>query len=297
MVALAGVSVLAACSTQPTDSNAPAPLSPGESRMVTYCNGETAKITAPPSSGAPSPAVIYLHGGSWIGGDHDTGGFIIHQIGPALNAKGFVVASVNYRLGPEEPWPAQIVDAKCAVRYLRAHARVFDIDPAEIGIWGHSAGGHLASLVGTAGPGAGWDKGAYLDEPSRVEAVADLAGPANLVTLGEEGVPGLVKSNFTSLLGPISEGDLPAALAAASPVTYVSPGDPPFLIVHADDDGIVPLAQSQELADALKAADVPVTLVVVHGGGHSLEVPGGEPDPKQIEELVVNFFVQHLQKS
>jgi dipeptidyl aminopeptidase/acylaminoacyl peptidase len=127
--------------------------------------------------------------------------------------------------------------------------------------------------------------------------VADLAGPANLVTLEEEGVPGLVKSNFTSLLGPISESDLPAALAAASPITYVSPGDPPFLIIHADDDGIVPIAQSEELATELKAANVPVTSVVVHGGGHSLEVPGGEPDPKQIEELVVNFFVQHLQKS
>lgn len=265
--------------------------------MVEYCNGQTAKITAPPSGDRRSPAVIYLHGGSWIGGDHDTGGFIIHEIGPALNAKGFVVASVNYRLGPEEPWPAQIVDAKCAVRYLRANAKVFDIDPAEIGIWGHSAGAHLASLVGTAGPGAGWDTGAYLKESSRVEAVADLAGPANLVTLEEEGVPGLVKSNFTSLLGPISESDLPAALAAASPITYVSPGDPPFLIIHADDDGIVPIAESEELATELKAANVPVTSVVVHGGGHSLEVPGGEPDPKQIEELVVNFFVQHLQKS
>ena len=172
--------------------------------------------------------MIYIHGGSWIGGDKDTGGFIIHQIGPALNAKGFVVASVNYRLGPEEPWPAQIVDAKCAVRFLRANARALNIDPTEIGIWGHSAGGHLASLVGTAGPAAGWDTGAYLDESSRVEAVADLAGPSNLVTLGEEGVPGLVKSNFRSLLGPISKSDLPAALLAASPVTYVSPGDPPF---------------------------------------------------------------------
>ena len=265
--------------------------------MVEYCNGQTARITEPPSIDGKAPAAIYLHGGSWIGGDHDTGGFIIHEIGPALNAKGFVVASVNYRLGPEEPWPAQIVDAKCAVRFLRANARAFHIDPADIGIWGHSAGGHLASLVGTAGPSAGWDTGAYAKESSRVEAVADLAGPSNLVTLGEEGVPGLVKSNFTSLLGPISESDLPAALAAASPVTYVSRRDPPFLIIHADDDGIVPLAQSQELASALEAASVPVTFVVVHGGGHSLDVPGGDPDPKQIEELVVNFFSKELGRS
>ena len=187
LLALVSASLLVGCSTQSTSTTALSPLAPGESRMVTYCNDETARITAPSSGNARAPAVIYLHGGSWIGGDHETGGFIIKGIGPALNAKGFLVASVNYRLGPKEPWPAQIEDAKCAVRFLRANAKVFNIDPAEIGIWGHSAGGHLASLVGTAGPEAGWDTGAYPNESSRVEAVADLSGPSNLVTLEEEG--------------------------------------------------------------------------------------------------------------
>ena len=162
------------CGRQP-NSSAEGQLSPGETVEVTYCHGQTTRITEPMTTEA-SPAVIYLHGGSWIGGDNTFGGFIVHSVGPALNAEGFVVAAVNYRLGPE-PWPAQIVDAKCAVRYLRAHAKMLNIDPAEIGIWGHSAGAHLASLVGTAGPAAGWDTGDYPDESSRVEAVADLWGP------------------------------------------------------------------------------------------------------------------------
>ncbi|MGO8860395.1 MAG: alpha/beta fold hydrolase [Acidimicrobiales bacterium] len=289
---VAGALATVGCSTQSTSTDE-GRLSPGQAVDVTYCNGQTARITEPTTS-ARSPAVIYLHGGSWIGGDNTSGGFIINSIGPALNAKGFVVAAVNYRLGPQAPWPAQIVDAKCAVRYLRAHADTFDIDPAEIGIWGHSAGGHLASLVGTAGPSAGWNTGAYPDESSRVQAVADLAGPSDLVTLDNEGIPGTVKANFKSLLKDVPESQLTAELAAASPVTYVSRGDPPFLIVHSDDDLFVPLAQSEELAQALEGADVPVTLVVVHGGGHSLDQPGGRPDPKQIEELVVKFFTTEL---
>ncbi len=239
--------------------------------------------------------MIYLHGGSWISGDHDTGGFIVHQIGDALNQKGFLVASVNYRLGPDELWPAQIVDAKCAVRYLRANAKALHIDTKDIGIWGHSAGGHLASLVGTAGPDAGWDVGSYLNQPSTVEAVADFAGPSNLVTLGEEGPPGVVRDDFVSLLGPVPAEQLPAELTAASPVTYVSSGDPPFLIIHGDMDPIVPLAQSQELADSLKAAGVPVSLVVVKGGGHALDEPGAQPNADQIEALTVDFFVRELQ--
>jgi acetyl esterase/lipase len=242
--------------------------------------------------------VIYLHGGSWIGGDHESGGFIIQQIGDALNQKGFLVASANYRLGPAEPWPAQIADAKCAVRFLRANAETLDIDPKEIGIWGHSAGAHLALLVGTAGPDAGWDSGPYPNQPSTVEAVADFAGPSDLVTLGEEeGLPGVVQDNFVSLLGHVPPEQVPAELKAASPVNYVSKDDPPFLIIHGDMDPIVPLAQSQEMASALESVDVPVSFVVVKGGGHALDEPGAQPDTDQIEALIVDFFVREVQHS
>jgi len=290
---------IAGCAGQPqkNDEGSKAPrLGPGETALVPYCNGQTMQITEPKRMLRPGPAAIYLHGGSWMGGDHNSGGFIIDAIGEALNNSGFVVASANYRLGPDELWPAQIVDAKCAVRYLRANARVLGIDPDEIGIWGHSAGAHLASLVGTAGPEAGWDVGPYSSESSRVEAVADLAGPADLVTLEDEGAPGVVKDNFVTLLGHVPQDQLEGELKAASPVTYVSTGDPPFLIIHGDMDQIVPIAQSEELAKDLEAAGVPETLVVVRGGGHSLDEPGADPDPEQIEAMVVDFFVTNLER-
>jgi acetyl esterase/lipase len=299
------VVLAAACSSAPpttttaastTGSATPAttevaPLAPGESRTVTYCFDQTLHITAPPHHHGPAPAVLYLHGGSWIGGDHTSGGFIIDQIGPELSSYGYVVASVNYRLGPDNPWPSQIVDVACAVRYLRAHAAAFDIDPSQIGVWGHSAGAHLASLLGATGASGGFEDGPYLDQPSSVEAVADLAGPSNLVTLEGEGGPDYVRTNFESLLGPLPPEELHQELVAASPVTYVSPDDPPFLVVHATNDTIVPFAQSEELVAKLQASHVPVTFIAVHGGGgHSLEEPNGDPDPHEITNSVVTFF-------
>ena len=293
LIALCAAGV-AGCAGTPEGSEAPPPLAAGQTINVTFCNDQTARISAPGNLDKAAPGAVYLHGGSWIGGDQDTGGFIISEIGPALNAAGFVVANVNYRLGPEAKWPAQIEDAKCAIRYLRAYAKKLHIDPHHIGTWGHSAGGHLAALLGTAGPSAGWDTGAYLKYPSTVEAVADLSGPANLVTMSTEGASGAVKDNFIKLLGPVPPEELPQELKAASPVTYASPEDPPFLIIHGELDVIVHPSQSQELATALQAAGVPVTLVVVTGGGHELDEPGAQPSPDEITKMVVDFFVTNL---
>jgi acetyl esterase/lipase len=278
-------------------SQAPPPLTAGQTINVTFCSDQTARITAPADLAKPAPVAVYIHGGSWISGDQDTGGFIISEIGPALNTAGFVVANVEYRLGPDAHWPAQIEDVKCAVRYLRAYAKELHIDPQHIGTWGHSAGGHLAALLGTAAPSAGWDTGAYLKYPSSVEAVADLSGPANLVTMSTEGPSGAVQANFVTLLGPVPPEQLPAELKAASPVTYISTDDPPFLIIHGELDEIVHPSQSQELAGALKATGVPVTLVMVKGGGHALDEPGAQPSPEEITKMVVDFFVANLRPS
>jgi acetyl esterase/lipase len=293
LVAL-GAAGVAGCASTPEGSEAPPPFAAGQTIDVTFCNDQTARISAPANLDRPAPAAVYLHGGSWIGGNQESGGFIISEIGPALNAAGFVVANVAYRLGPEAKWPAQIEDAKCAIRYLRAYAKQLHIDPHHIGTWGHSAGGHLAALLGTAGPSAGWDTGAYTKYPSTVEAVADLSGPANLVTMSTEGASGAVQDNFIKLLGPVPPAQLPEELKAASPVTYVSPEDPPFLIIHGELDVIVHPSQSQELAASLKAAGVPVTLVIVAGGGHTLDEPGAQPSSEEITRMVVDFFVANL---
>ncbi|HEY6427461.1 MAG TPA: alpha/beta hydrolase, partial [Acidimicrobiales bacterium] len=221
-------------------------------------------------------------------------GFIIDTVRPELAARGFVLASLDYRLGPRSPWPAQIEDVKCAIRYLRANAHDLNIDPGEIGAWGQSAGGHLVALLGTAGPAAGWDVGAYTDESSKVEAVVDMAGPSDLLTLGDQGASMVVQENFISLLGTMPPQRLGAALRAASPVTYAAQSDPPFLVLHSDNDDIVYPQQSQELAWDLKANHVPVRLITVHGAGHEFDQPGASPPPADIARIIVDFFVQTL---
>jgi acetyl esterase/lipase len=295
---LVGVGLLAGCSRGPFPGVGPVPtLAAGQSATVTFCNNEEARITEPPVLNGDAPAALYVHGGSWISGDFDTGGFAISEIGPSLNAKGFVVMSVDYRLGPENPWPDQIIDVKCAVRYLRANARSFHVDPDRVGVWGQSAGGQLADLLGTAGPSAGWDVGVYPRESSTVEAVVDLSGPSDLNAMSTAGASGFVRDTFTRLLGNVTSANLPAALAAASPVHYVAAGDPPFLIIHGDDDAIVYPSQSEELAQVLRAAGDPVRLVLVQGAGHSLSQPGESPTQNEIATMVVNFlsYVMALQ--
>jgi len=282
-------------STSATASTGPVPtLAAGQTATVTYCNHQKARITEPATLHGRAPVAVYVHGGSWVSGDLNTGGFIINQIGPALASKGFIVVTLDYRLGPSKPWPAQIVDVKCAIRYLRANAAALDVNPTEIGTWGQSAGGHLSALLGTAGPSAGWDVGAFRTQSSKVEAVVDMAGPADLLTMGNQGDSGLVQDSFISLLGAIPPDALGAALTAASPVTYITHGDPPFLIMYSNNDEIVYPQQSQELSWDLSANAVPNQVVIVNGAGHEFDQPGGSPNETQITAIVVNFFISHL---
>ena len=263
-------------------------------QTVTYCtDGGQAlamDISLPTrSTTAPAPAVLYVHGGGWEHGNRLGGGFL-EQLRPQLNAKGFVVASIDYRLAPANPWPAQIIDAKCAVRFLRAHAAAYGIDTARIGAWGGSAGGHLVSLMGTADASAGFDIGQWSSESSRVQAVVDLFGPADLTAGGWNQDPTQVISEvFGSAPGGVSE-----TLTKASPVTWITRDDPPFLILQGDADNTVPAAQSQQFAAKLQAAAVPVTLVMVKNGPHGLSNPKEQPTPEQLVTQIVDFFAKTL---
>jgi acetyl esterase/lipase len=299
LASVALLALMAGCTSAgsdppPAGTGAVPTLSAGQTITLTYCNHQQAHIIEPATLHGPAPAAVYVHGGSWVSGDFDTGGFLIHEIGPALAAKGFVVVSINYRLGPDRPWPAQIVDVKCAIRYLRANAAALNVDPDEIGAWGQSAGGHLVALLGTAPPSAGWDVGAYRNQSSRVQAVVDMAGPSDLLTMTNQGDSGVVADNFISLLGKIPPLYLRAALEEDSPVTYVAKGDPPFLLMYSDNDRIVYPQQTKELDWDLAANGVPQQLVVIRGAGHEFDQAGGSPDPARITALVVAFFEQHL---
>lgn len=208
----------------------------------------------------PWPVAVYIHGGGWRGGDKSRGSGFAEV--PALREAGFLVVSLNYRLAPAYTFPAMIEDVKCAIRSLRAHADAYHLDPERIGVWGTSAGGHLAALLGTADASVGWDGGPYAGVSSRVQAVVVMFGPADLPALARQAVEAGREDGLQHLL-EVFDATAPddPALAAASPVTYASPDDPPFLIFQGDRDEVVPPEQADLLAEALQAAGVPVERV------------------------------------
>lgn len=145
-----------------------------------------------------------------------------------------------------------------------------------------------------AGRSAGWDVGPYLGESSKVQSVVDMAGPSDLLTIGDQGDAVLVAESFISLLGSVPARQLGADLKRASPVTYIRPGDPPFLILDSDNDEIVYPEQSQELAWDLGIDGDARELVTVTQGGHEFDTAGESPSKSAIIRLVVDFFVQTL---
>ena len=154
-------------------------------RDITYGNvdGIALKmdIYYPRISLETTPALVYVHGGGWTSGDKGSGDVMLDT--PELLSRGYLVASVNYRLAPQYKFPAQIEDVKCAVRFLRANASAYGIDASRIGVWGGSAGGHLAALLGVTDSNAGFDgSGGHQQESSRVQAVVDLYGPTEFLT-------------------------------------------------------------------------------------------------------------------
>ena len=229
------------------------------------------------------PLVVWIHGGGWEGGNKDTCDAV------PLAAKGYAVAAINYRLSQHALFPAQIEDCKAAIRWLRANAAQYHIDPDHVGVWGPSAGGHLVALLGTAGGVKEFDKGANLDQSSRVQCVVDFFGPTEMLTMGPlANKPDGVVAKLIG--GPVQDNKEKAR--AASPLTYVSKDSAPFLIMHGDRDNLVPLAQSEKLAAALKRAGVEATLVVLKGDPH-----GGPAflTPEYLQ-IIEDFFALHLGK-
>jgi len=245
-------------------------------------------ISYPAQFDGPASAVVYVHGGGWTQGSKED---VPAEVGDALRQAGFILVSLDYRLAPQHKWPAQIEDVKCAVRSLRAHAAQDLIDPARIGAWGGSAGGHLVSMLGVTDTSAGFDVGAYLDQSSRVQAVVDWFGPSDLTSLlADPKLSAISRDVFNT------QPDDQETLGKASPVTYVTSDDPPFLIMQGDHDQTVPPSQSQELYDRLIAAGVPAALEIVRNAGHSFGPIGGpiQPDRLEIAAQTAAFFGQRL---
>jgi acetyl esterase/lipase len=244
-------------------------------------------IYSPKSITHPLPVLLWIFGNRWSKGSKN------HPPPLNLMSQGYIVVSVEYRLSGEAPFPAAIEDCKAAVRWIRANAGAYHFDPDHIGAWGHSAGGHLAALLGTSGgvtelEGTG-DNSSF---SSRVQAVCDMAGPSDIVQFDEtvsssnDEMARIAKSSIEQFLGGSVEQNRAKAIAASA-TTYVSKDDAPFLIIHGENDGSIPVSQSKVLASKLKAAGVQVTLIVAEGRGHGVGGPAFAPE-------ITSFFNKYL---
>lgn len=217
-----------------------------------------------PAGTPPFPTIVWVHGGGWQSGDK--------SLAPGHAARrqrerGYAVASIEYRLSGEAVFPAQIHDCKAAVRWLRANAGSYGLDTGRFAAWGSSAGGHLVALLGTSAGVASLEDPAqgHASESSVVQAVVDWYGPTQFLL--QPAGHHAADSPESRLLG-CDIDTCPERVEWASPLTYVDPGDPPFLIQHGTRDGTVDPGQSALLEAALRAAGVPVRLVWLEAAGH-----------------------------
>lgn len=246
-------------------------------RDIPYVKGghaaQVLDLYLPPGADAaakPLPLVVWVHGGAWLAGNKAQC--------PALPllGRGYAVASVEYRLSPVATFPAQIHDCKAAIRWLKANAQQYRLDPERIGAWGSSAGGHLVALLGTS---AGvkemdGDLGDHKDLSTRVACVVDFFGPTDFTRMRNSGRidHDAANSPESKLIGgPVQQNKDKAA--KANPITYIGKGMPPFLIMHGDKDETVPPNQSELLAEALKKNGSDVTYKVIEGAGHGFRAP------------------------
>ncbi len=247
--------------------------------------GETLDLCLPGGAPAPRPAIVMIHGGGWVNGDKG----LLASDCYALALRGFVVASINYRLAPASRWPAQLVDAQLAVRWLRANAAKYQVDPERVCSLGDSSGAHLAVFLGVLATTTPGDQaGLYADQSPAVSCVVDEFGPVDLKALNP--LPDWA-GTFGVLFGPALKGN-PGLLGQASPLTYVSPKSAPMLIIQGTQDTTVPPSQSEELEQALLRAPVPVQYVT-YPGGH--EFAGlSQNDVQNIQGQRLDFLVMEL---
>lgn len=307
-----------------TASNAAAQLPPTVADVPYATLGPTPlrlDLYIPPTGGAPQPypVVVWIHGGGWSGGDKFPAGNAA-----LLMQHGFAVASINYRLTSQGGqygafpviFPAQINDVKGAIRWLRANAATYNLDPARFAAWGSSAGGHLAALAGTSGGVAALEGniGGNLAFSSAVQAVGDYFGPTDLLNMNPDvtnppgstldhdapGSPeshligydlpgqgiGVLRANQANPTPPFPA--LMTLITQVNPIIWVTPNDPPFHIVHGTVDTTVPQNQSTRIANALAAAGVPHIYTPVVGGGH------GTNFPPSVTFNTVAFFMDRL---
>lgn len=270
----------------PTPATAPPPASddPMPERILTFPNGVSVStditfstitgfrpITLDlyrPKADGPRPLVIYVHGGAWmIGHPRQSGGAFsdFPAVLADLAARGYTVASLEYRLANEAPFPAAIDDVRTAIRFLKANAERYGIEARHVAIWGNSAGAQLAALAALdCGHSPRGEDKSNAGASDCVQAAVVWYGVYDFATLPQSVVPRAVNA----YLDCTKDACPPDRIAAASPAAHVDAKDPPMLLIHGTADTTVPMTQSQQLAAKLEAAKVPVTLEMIPGVGH-----------------------------
>lgn len=219
-----------------------------------------------PAENARPGIIVWVHGGAWRGGSKKD-----MPLSSLIN-DGYVIASIDYRLSPQAPFPAQVHDIKAAIRFLRARQREYGIDASRVVIAGASAGGHLAALTGVTNGHHELEGrvGEHLDQSSQVDAIVSFYGMSNLTTILSQSTPHGLKVRVPALQ-LLLEGqpeEKPELARLASPVFHVDDRDPPLLLIHGDQDPQAPINQSHELQGRYDAVNRPCQFVVVHEGKH-----------------------------
>jgi acetyl esterase/lipase len=241
-----------------------------------------------PSGKGPFPAVVCIHGGGWYQGQRQDMEFMTEL----LARRGYVAATVSYRLVPSARFPAPIEDCKAAVRWLRANAAKYNLNPDRIGAIGPSAGGHLACLLGVTDKEDSLEgNGGNPDHSSRVQAVVSFFGRTNFMERTWD--KKLEDEIFVPLIGARFD-EKPELYKRISPIAYVSNSSPPFLFVHGAEDKLVPPQDSTDMAEKLRDAGMSAMAVIVEGVGHG-SADWGDKWAKHVEQAV-DFFDKHLKQ-
>jgi acetyl esterase/lipase len=259
-------------------------------KNIEYSNSDNQhlqlNLARPRDAQGPMPAVLCIHGGGFRAGSRDGYNALCQK----LAERGFVAATVTYRLAPKYQFPAAVYDVKAAVRWLRANAVKFQIDPARIGVTGDSAGGHLAQFLGVTADNKEFEgDGGNADQSSRVACVVNRYGPSDLTKSYGKSV------DAAEVLPLFLGGDLQTARRRhiqASPLNWVTPDAVPTLLLHGTDDKYVAYEQAVWLRDRLQACGVEVELITFEGAGHGFK--GADAD--KAEQALITFFEKHLKR-
>ena len=242
-------------------------------------------LARPAKTDGPVPVVLVIHGGGWAAGNRSQHDDLTWKFAQ----RSYVSATISYRFAPQHLFPAQVEDAKCAVRFLRAHAAKYQLDPTRVGAMGFSAGAHLAMMLGTMDKADGLEgEGGWPDQSSKVQAVVSFVGPTDLKAddFGEMSL-GILR-NFVGG----TQAEKLELCRKASPITFVNAGDAPMLLFQGTRDPLIPNTQAYKMAEALTAAGVKGRVELILGGGHGW---GSDEMDRTLEEMY-RFFNSTLRK-